>query len=53
MAYAEIVRRFGQPSFEIATGPRTKALAYTSKDGDFDIDLQDDAVIRVAAAVPK
>jgi hypothetical protein len=44
MAYADLARRFGPPSFEVTTGPHTKTLSY----GSLDIDLQDDAVVKVA-----
>ncbi len=48
MAYADLIRRFGPPSFEVTTGPpHTKALSYAGKEGNIDIDMQDDAVIKV------
>jgi hypothetical protein len=48
IAYADLIRRFGPPAFEVTTGPHTKALSYTGKDGSIDVDVQDDAVIKVA-----
>ena len=50
LAYDELIRRFGAPSFEVTTSPRTKALAYSGKNGTVDIDVQDEQVIKVAAA---
>ena len=47
MAYADLLRRFGPPSFEVTTGPHTKALSYAGKEGNIDIDVQDDAVTKV------
>jgi hypothetical protein len=49
IAYADLIRRFGPPAFEVTTGPHTKALTYAGKEGSIDIDMQDDAVIKVAA----
>jgi hypothetical protein len=49
IVYAELIRRFGPPAFEVTTSPHTKALTYTGKDGSIDVDMQDDAVIKVAA----
>jgi hypothetical protein len=49
IAYADLIRRFGPPAFEVTTGPHTKALTYVGKDGSIDVDRQDDAVIKVAA----
>lgn len=49
IAYADLVRRFGPPAFEVTTGPHTKALSYTGKEGSIDVDMQDDAVIKVTA----
>ena len=50
IAYEDVVRRFGTPSFEITTSPLTKTLSYQSKDGGVDVDLQDGKVINVAKA---
>ena len=50
IAYDDVVRRFGTPSFEVTTGPHTKTLSYQSKDGGVDVDLQDGAVLKVAKA---
>jgi hypothetical protein len=50
MSYREVVRRFGPPAYQVATGPGTMALAYLRKDGNVDIELQDARVIKVAGA---
>lgn len=53
IAYEELIRRCGPPSFEVATGPTTKTLAYPGKDSGIDVELQDGKVVRVAAAKPQ
>jgi hypothetical protein len=50
VAYEEVVQRCGAPSFEVATGPATKTLAYAGKNGGIDVELQDGKVIRIAPA---
>ena len=50
LGYEEVIRRFGAASFEVSTGPRTKTLAYPSKNGGIDVELVDGRVTKVAAA---
>ena len=50
MSYQDVVRRFGPPSYQVATGPGAMTLAYLRKDGNVDLELRDARVIRVAGA---
>jgi hypothetical protein len=45
MAYDELLRRFGPPSFEILAGPGTRSLDYDTKDGGIRVECQDGKVI--------
>jgi hypothetical protein len=61
ISYAELVRRFGRPDFEVTAGPGTTTLTYFRKDGGIDLELQNGKVTRVvppklpevAVAAPK
>ncbi len=48
IGYAELVRRFGRPDFEVTAGPGTTTLTYFCKDGSIDLELQDGKVVKVA-----
>jgi len=45
LAYDELLRRFGPPSFEILTGPDARSLDYSTKDGGVRVECQDGKVI--------
>lgn len=47
MGYAELIRRFGPGSYEVATSPGTKTVVYPGKKGDITVDLLDEKVSRV------
>jgi hypothetical protein len=47
ISYAELVRRFGRPDFEVTAGPGTTTLTYFRKDGGIDVELQDGKVAKV------
>ncbi len=50
MSYQEVVRRFGPPSYQVATGPGAMTVSYLRKDGNVDLELRDAKVIKVAGA---
>ena len=50
MSYQEVVRRFGPPSYQVATGPDAMTVSYLRKDGNVDLELRDAKVIKVAGA---
>jgi hypothetical protein len=45
LAYDELVRRFGPASLEILTGPGTRSLDYSTKDGAIRVECQDGKVV--------
>lgn len=53
MAYDELVRRFGPPSFSITAGQDASSLTYLSKTGSVDLELRDDKVVKVTAPKPQ
>jgi len=53
ISYAELVRRFGRPDFEVTASPGATTLTYFRKDGSIDLELQDGKVTKVAAPKPQ
>ena len=53
ISYAELVRRFGRPDFEVTASPGTTTLTYFRKDGSVDLELQDGKVTKVVPAKPQ
>jgi hypothetical protein len=45
LAYDELLRRFGPPSLEILTGPGTRSLDYSTKEGGIRVECLDGKVI--------
>ena len=50
MTYEEVVRRFGPPSLQMTTGPGATSLAYSGKDGQVQVEIQDGKVASVEKA---
>jgi hypothetical protein len=46
LSYQELIRRFGPPALEI-TGERGRSLAYSGKNGVFQLQVQDDKVTSI------
>ena len=53
ISFAELLRRFGRPDFEVTDSTGTTTLSYLRKDGTIDLELQDGNVIKVASAKPQ
>ena len=53
IAYEELIRRFGPPSFAVADDTGTTSASYQSKEGNVDLELQDGKVTKVLAAKPR
>lgn len=53
ITYADLVRRYGPPSFEVTAGPGTRTLTYLRKEGSVDLELQDGKVTKVSSDKPR
>jgi hypothetical protein len=53
ISFAELVRRFGRPDFEVTDSTGATTLSYLRKDGTIDLELQDGNVIKVGSAKPQ
>jgi hypothetical protein len=53
ISYDELVRRFGPPSFAVTTEQGSQTFTYLAKEGNVDIEVADDHVLKVAKVSPQ